>query len=155
MVSNKMISNKIRNFSKRFDIQYDEGRQFYEFKNRVIQSFDNYLGDILLNHPEFETKLIKFTGLSSSVSLSKKIKELPSLISTVDWMQVREETTTFNETRIFDILSKLTILNFTELIKCIQCVFWLPLNDEVKNAFYESIKEDIEISRVSVSTKKN
>ena len=40
---------KIKNFYKRWNIAYDEGRKFIDFKNRALSTIDDVLGELFLS----------------------------------------------------------------------------------------------------------
>lgn len=141
------INQKIRNFYKRWNMPYDEKKQFEEFKNRVLHSFDLVLGRVFLENPELEEHYIKLTGLLPKHTFSIVHK---GGIQNFSWL-LSGYSIKFNDTRIWDIISNLN--DFLDLIKCIQSVFWLDINKDIKDKFFESIKEDIKLSGIQVNIK--
>jgi len=138
---------KIKNFYKRWNVSYNEEKQFEEFKNRVLQSFDLVVGELFLENPKLEERYIKLIGLLPTITYSHISRSLFSVRSMLGY------TKRFNDTRIWNILYNIS--DFVNLIKCIQGIFWMnDINKTKKEEFYNMIKRDIKLSGVQVNIKK-
>jgi len=54
-----LLQRSMENHYKRWKISYDDYVGFEKFKNRVLQSFDVYLGEVFLNDTKLEREFIK------------------------------------------------------------------------------------------------
>ena len=141
---------KIKNFYNRWNITYDEKKQFEEFKSRVLHSFDLVLGKLFIDNENLQEEYIKLIGIIPKNTISRvhrggmNIYNFQSVFTGY--------TINFNETRIWNLLNEIN--GFLDLIKCIQFVFWLDIEEDIKNRFFESIKKDIDFSGVQINIRK-
>jgi len=143
---------RVKNFYKRWNILYDEEKQFEEFKNRILISFDTVLGRIFLQDEKLQEEYIKLMGMSvAPISTVHKGGNFMKSMSNVQYA-ITGYIITFEETRIWKLLTNID--NLTDLIRAIQSVFWLKIDESIKNKFYESIKKDIQLSCIPINVKK-
>ena len=57
-----IIPCKIKNFYKRWNIVYDEDKRFTDFKNRILSTIDDKLGELFLSDKNLERRFLKLTG---------------------------------------------------------------------------------------------
>lgn len=144
------MDKKIKNFNRRFNISYDEKKQFEEFKNRVLHSFDIVLGELFINNTQLEEDYIKLIGMLPKTTFSS-VHRGGMNIANIQYA-LTGYTIKFNETRLWELLSGIN--NFVDLVKCIQFIFWLYINESLKDKFFDSIKQDIELSGVQLNIRK-
>lgn len=56
------LPQKIKNFNKRWNIDYDENRKFSEFKNRTLSTIDSIIGTLFLSDSNLEQRFLKLIG---------------------------------------------------------------------------------------------
>jgi len=139
------LPQKIKNFNKRWNIDYDENRKFSEFKNRTLSTIDSIIGRLFLSDSNLEQRFLKLigrhfpdaeidTGVQASISrLMGGIKK-------------------FEDSPIYKILLKEQDSN--QFMRFLQSIFWLDLTSDVKDGLYRGLKEDIELSMLDVQIKR-
>ncbi len=175
----KTLRKDIENFDRRWKIPQDADNKFNEFlkfRSRVLQSFDRHLGYVLSNTDD-GLRYMTLVGVPPTTSkrdiyrYEAEMEEFRDRQRRKDRGEVVDGTekpfprvsqpVEFHTTEIWDYLSEVD--NLHELVKCIQCVFWLQDDvdfDEQESwgeyigwPFLQSILRDIEISRVHIAVK--
>lgn len=139
----KVISSRIRNFYKRWNIVYDNDKKFKDFKNRALSTIDNILGELFLSDTSLEQNFLKFTANHFAQS---KIGPLSNL--NISSLAVKK----FEDSPVYKVISEENDL--VEFIKLLQALFWLDLEPEVKEKLFLSFKEDIELSLLDIQIKR-
>jgi hypothetical protein len=136
---------KIKNFYKRWNIPYDEGRKFKDFKNRALSTIDDVLGELFLSDTNLEQTFLKLIAKHFPHSKSgafqdiNKFKEIMSLKR-------------FEDSAVYKVISGEN--DFVEFIKFLEVLFWLNLPSEVKERLYFDFKEDIKLSLLDIQIKR-
>ena len=143
------MKNKIKNFYKRWNIEYDEKTQFVEFKNRFLISFDLILGNEFFTNQELVNEYLRLIGIKPlQTSTYKTIGGFLNLQQFTAFGQ----TIRLSDSHIWYLLNN--IEDFSTLIKCIQAIDWLDgLNENKKRKFFEAIKKDITFLELKVRVK--
>jgi len=136
------IPCKIKNFYKRWNIVYDEDQRFTDFKNRALSIVDDTLGELFLSDKNLERHFLKLTAEhfpQSKIGVLSKAREA---------FNEKE----FRNSPVYKIISGEN--NFVEFIKCLQVLFWLDFDSEIKKKLYLGFKEDIKLSLLDIQIKK-
>jgi len=142
------IPSKIKNFYKRWNIDYDEDKKFIDFKNRALSTIDNTLGELFLSDKNLESSFLKLTAKHfPEAEVQKSLGALENYGKLV-FGKVLE----FKNSYAYKVLSEEN--NLIEFIKGLQVLFWLDLNSEVKEKLFLGFKEDIELSLLDIQIKK-
>ena len=56
------LPQKIKNFYKRWDVDYDENKRFSEFKNRALSTIDSIMGERFLSDANLQEWFLKLIG---------------------------------------------------------------------------------------------
>lgn len=145
------MSSKIEEFYKRWDIEYDEEKQFEEFKNRFLRTFDSTLGQTFLQNSDLRKEYLRYLALEKEDSDTSKYH--PSMPEAVENLEKISGMTGYSEklnnTELWQALR--SINRFSKLVEAIQAIDWLDgLEEELKMEFASEIKKDINVSRVGV-----
>lgn len=143
-----IIPCKIKNFYKRWNIVYDEDKRFTDFKNRILSTIDDKLGELFLSDKNLERRFLKLTG--KHFSEAKMQTGLGALNKAITLMH--GNVVEFKYSLTYNVFSEEN--NFVEFIKCLQILFWLDFNAEVKKELYFGFKEDIEVSLLDIQIKR-
>ena len=137
--------SKIRNFYKRWNIPYDEGRKFIDFRNRALSTFDDVLGELFLSDTNLEQTFLKLIAKHFPHSKSGAFQDLNKIKQIVDQKKIENSD-------VYKVISGEN--NFVEFIKILQILFWLNLPLEVKERLYFGFKEDIKLSLLDIQIKR-
>jgi uncharacterized protein (UPF0332 family) len=163
----KTLQASIKNFNKRWKIQYDDSREFERFKRRVLVSFDEHLGNALSN-TELGIDFIRLAGIPpappkerKSYRYNTKARKEGGLTPEL-FAQFAKQPLLFYDTEIWEYMNN--IRDLPELIRCVRCVFWLEhkvdpeKEKDLKNLiepFFKSICDAIEASLVPVNVNRS
>lgn len=140
------MSNKVEDFYKRWNVDYNEEKQFSQFKNRIINTIDNCLGDDFLEREELREQYLRYLAPKVEISSSKIYH--PGLMDATEFRKLFNlagHTAYFSNTKIWKVLEQID--NYKEFVKAIQAVDWLEgLSKSKKEEFFKEVKEDIAIS---------
>lgn len=136
---------RIKNFNKRWNIDYDENRKFSEFKNRSLSTIDSIIGTLFLSDSDLEQRFLKLIGRHFPVA---EIDTRP----TASLSQVMGGIRRFEDLPVYKILLKEQ--DFKQFMRLLQSLFWLDLNSDVKDGLYRGLKEDIKLSMLPVQIKR-
>jgi len=139
------IPCKIKNFYKRWNIVYDEDKSFVDFKNRALSTIDDKLGELFLSDENLERRFLKLIAKHFPQS---KIGGFQNISKILEVTNVKE----FRNSPVYKIISGEN--DFLEFIKCLQVLFWLDLDSEVKEELYLGFKEDAELSLLDIQIKR-
>jgi len=139
------IPCKIKNYYKRWNIVYDEDKRFADFKNRALSIIDDTLGELFLSDENLERTFLKLIAKHIPQS---KIGLFQNVYKAAEIVGVKE----FRNSPVYKVISGEN--NFVEFIKCLQVLFWLDFDLEVKEELYLSFKEDIELSLLDIKIKR-
>jgi len=143
-----IIPGKIKNFYKRWNIVYDEDKRFTDFKNRALSTIDDTLGELFLSDKNLESSFLKLTAKHfPEAEVQKSLGALENSFKLV-FGKVLE----FKNSYAYKVLSEEN--NLIEFIKCLQVLFLLDLDLEVKEKLYFGFKEDIELSLLDIQIKR-
>ncbi len=140
-----IISCKINNFYKRWNIVYDEDKRFTDFKNRALSTIDNTLGEIFLSDENLERRFLKLIAKHIPQS---KIGVFQNIYKAAEIVGVKE----FRNSPVYKVISGEN--NFVEFIKCLQVLFWLHFDSGAKEELCLGFKEDIELSLLDIQIKR-
>jgi len=142
------IPCKIKNFYKRWNIEYDEDKRFTDFKNRTLSIIDDALGGLFLSDKNLERYFLKLTAKHfSEAKIRKGVGAFEKAIKLI-----YEEVVEFKYSFTYKVFSEEN--NLVEFIKCLQVLFWLDLDSEVKEKLFLGFKEDIELSLLDIQIKR-
>jgi len=142
------IPCKIKNFYKRWNIEYDEDKRFTDFKNRTLSTIDDALGGLFLSDKNLERYFLKLTAKHfSEAKIRKGVGAFEKAIKLI-----YEEVVEFKYSFTYKVFSEEN--NLVEFIKCLQVLFWLDLDSEVKEKLFLGFKEDIELSLLDIQIKR-
>jgi len=144
-VRKMIIPCKIKNFYKRWNITYDKDKGFVDFKNRALSTIDEILGDFFLSDINLERIFLKLIAKHFPQS---KIGGFQNISKILEITNVKE----FRNSPVYKIISGEN--DFLEFIKCLQVLFWLDLDSEVKEELFLGFKEDIELSLLDIQIKR-
>ena len=136
---------KIKNFYKRWNIAYDEGRKFIDFKNRALSTIDDVLGELFLSDTNLERTFLKLIARHFPHSKSGAFQDINKFKEIVNQKK-------FENSTVYKVISGEN--NFVEFIKFLQVLFWLNLPSEVKERLYFDFKEDIKLSLLDIQIKR-
>jgi hypothetical protein len=148
------IPCKIKNFYKRWNIEYDEDKRFTDFKNRALSTIDNTLGELFLSDENLERRFLKLIAKyfpqskkyipTSAVSAFNNISKMASSL------EIKEIK--FKDSLVYRFLSEEN--EFTKFIQYLQSIFWLDLDSEVKEELYLGFEEDVMLSLLDIQIKR-
>lgn len=139
------LPQKIKNFYRRWGVDYNENKRFSEFKNRALSTIDSIMGERFLSDAGLQERFLKLIG-----------EHVPT--STMDnrWTLIPQgimgELKHFADSPVHMILSEEQ--DFNQFMRFLQTLFWLDLDPDVREALYLSLKEDIELSMLPVQIKR-
>lgn len=136
---------KIKNFYKRWNITYDEGRKFIDFKNRALSTIDDVLGELFLSDTNLEQTFLKLIAKHYPHSKSGPFQDINKFKEIVSQKK-------FENSAVYKVISGEN--NFVEFIKFLEVLFLLNLPSEVKDGLYFSLKEDIKLSLLDIQIKR-
>ena len=136
---------KIKNFYKRWNITYDEGRKFIDFKNRALSTIDDMLGELFLSDTNLEQTFLKLIAKHYPHSKSGPFQDINKFKEIVSQKK-------FENSAVYKVISGEN--NFVEFIKFLEVLFLLNLPSEVKDGLYFSLKEDIKLSLLDIQIKR-
>lgn len=149
-----IISCKIKNFYKRWNIVYDEDKRFTDFKNRALSTIDDTLGELFLSDenlgPRFLKLIAKHFPQSKICIPTNVVAALNNISKLTSSLQVKEVK--FKDSLVYKFLSEEN--DFIKFIKYLQSVFWLDLDSEIKEELYFGFKEDAELSLLDIQIKR-
>jgi len=138
------IRKRIKNFYRRWDIEYDNQRKFQDFKGRTLTSIDEVLGMLFLGDERYERSFMKIIGKHYARSSTLLGFSIPYL--------TRLQGMVFSQTRVYNLF--MGEKNFKEFVKLMQVLFWLNLPKDKSTNLYKNFKEDIELSQMNLAIKK-
>ena len=144
-----IISCKIKNFQKRWNIVYDEDKRFTDFKNRALSTIDDTLGELFLSDENLERIFLKL--IAKPFSKAKMQTGLSAISGVMLEIMSRKEVK-FKDSLVYEFLSEEN--DFVEFIKCLQSLFWLGLDSEIEEELYLGFKEDIKLSLLDIQIKR-
>jgi len=139
------VYSKIKNFYKRWNIVYDEGRKFIDFKNRALSTIDEVLGELFLSDTNIERNFLKLIARHFPHSKSGLFQDVNKFTEIVSQKK-------FENSAVYKVISGEN--DFVEFIKFLQVLFWSNLPSEVKERLYFSFKEDIKLSLLDIQIKR-
>jgi hypothetical protein len=139
------ISGRMRNFYKRWNIELAD-ENFENFKNRVLITIDNILGELFLKDTKLEEYYFKL--IAKHFPKTHIVRGFKTIDITAMWVK----TENFKDSKIYKIFYKEK--DFKKLLFYLQALFWLNINSDIKNNLYLSIKVDIELSLLEINIKK-
>lgn len=148
-----IISCKIKNFYKRWNIVYDEDKRFADFKNRALSTIDYILGERFLSNKNLERNFLKLVAKhfpQSKLTTGSALATLDNFSKQISSLQMK--VVKFKDTLVYKFISEECY--FIKFIQYIQSIFWLGLDLEVKEELYLSFKEDIELSLLDIQIKR-
>jgi len=139
------VYSKIKNFYKRWNITYDEGRKFIDFKNRALSTIDEVLGELFLSDTNLEKTFLKLIARHFPHSKMGPFQDISKFKEILNQKK-------FENSAVYKVISGEN--NFVEFIKILQILFWLNLPLEVKEGLYFGFKEDIKLSLLDIQIKR-
>lgn len=155
MKARKMtIPCKIKNFYKRWNIDYDEDKKFTDFKNRALSTIDYTLGECFLSDINLEQTFLKLIAKHFPqskkyipTSITAALNNISKMTSSLEIKEIK-----FKDSLVYKFLSE--ECNFIKFIQYLQSIFWLDLDSEVKKKLYLGFKKDIELSLLDIQIKR-
>jgi len=132
---------RVQNFYKRWNYKHTEEEKEIEFRNRIITTIDKILGKTFLENDNLIRTYFRLIGQPLALSHTGLRYE----VSTIQGKP-------FENSPVYNIFLSFTNINKT--IQYTQALFWLGLGDNIKEALYKEINEDIELSTLSIRLKK-
>lgn len=148
-----IISCKIKNYYKRWNIVYDEDKRFADFKNRALSTIDYILGERFLSNKNLERNFLKLVAKhfpQSKLTTGSALATLDNFSKQISSLQMK--VVKFKDSLVYKFISE--ECDFIKFIQYIQSIFWLGLDLEVKEELYLSFKEDIELSLLDIQIKR-
>jgi len=155
MKAGKMIiSCKIKNFYKRWNIVYDKDKRFTDFKNRALSTIDDILGELFLSDINLERTFLKLIAkhfpqskICISTSAAATLNDISKIMSSLQIKEIK-----FKDSLVYKFL--LEENDFIKFIQYLQSIFWLDLKSEVNEKLYLGFKEDIKLSLLDIQIKR-
>lgn len=145
------MSSEIEEFYKRWDIEYDEEKQFEEFKNRFLRTFDSTLGQTFLQNGDLRKEYLRYLApKKEDTNTSQYTPSMPEVVEGLKKIgKIGGHTEKLKNTELWRALQWINQLK--KLMKAIQAIDWLDgIEEELKMEFASEIKKDINVSRVGV-----
>ena len=136
------IQLKVQNYYKRWNIKYKDENRVTELRNCIITSVDKILGTAFLEDDSLtrdyfrligQPVALSHTGFEYTISSSLKGKS-------------------FADSPVYSLF--LSVSSFNKIVFYTQALFWLELNENVKQDLYKDIRDDIKWSLVPIQIKK-
>ena len=125
------IRARIRNFYKRWNIEYDKEKRIADFKDRALRVADAILRPVFLK-PRNSSLLVEYLKLIGVYISEDYLRHI--------------SRTTKESIFIRKLGSKIENASLEETIFYLEQLFWLDIPSDVKNRLYEGFKESIKLS---------
>jgi len=148
------IPCKIKNFYKRWNIDYDEDKKFTDFKNRTLSTIDDTLGELFLSDKNLERNFLKLIAKHFPqskkhipTSITAALNNISKITSSLEIKEIK-----FKDSLVYKFL--LEERDFIKFIQYLQSIFWLGIDSEIEEELYLNFKEDIELSLLDIQIKR-